>query len=118
MSLACLNTIEWDAAAGTSRDVGDLQRLLWQTLLLLFIIPTKSQNVPQLPQLGISHMAQEPQFTVFIRLPFPRGDFVDPPPVKWDSSKDQTLWDILSRTSKGREIDCLLTHHRSAYTGC
>ncbi|CAL8576467.1 hypothetical protein XPA_002348 [Xanthoria parietina] len=50
-------------------------------------------------------MAQEPQFTVFIRLPFPRGDFVDPPPVKWDSSKDQTLWDILSRTSKGREID-------------
>ncbi|KAL8880202.1 MAG: hypothetical protein Q9198_002342 [Flavoplaca austrocitrina] len=26
-------------------------------------------------------MAQEPQFTVLVRLPFPRGDFVDPPPA-------------------------------------
>ena len=24
---------------------------------------------------------QIPSFTVFVRLPFPRGDFVDPPPV-------------------------------------
>jgi len=24
---------------------------------------------------------QEPHYTVFIRLPFPRGDFVDPAPV-------------------------------------
>lgn len=24
---------------------------------------------------------QIPNFTVFVRLPFPRGDFVDPPPV-------------------------------------
>ncbi|KAJ5251899.1 hypothetical protein N7489_002309 [Penicillium chrysogenum] len=43
-------------------------------------------------------------FTVFIRLPFPRGDFVDPPPVEWNASKDQALWDILSRPSKG-DID-------------
>ncbi|KAL8937964.1 MAG: hypothetical protein Q9216_004150 [Gyalolechia sp. 2 TL-2023] len=50
-------------------------------------------------------MSQDPHFTVFIRCPFPRGDFVDPPRVNWDSAKDQTLWDILSRTSKGREID-------------
>ncbi|KAI4173268.1 MAG: hypothetical protein LQ348_006609 [Seirophora lacunosa] len=49
-------------------------------------------------------MAQEPHFTVFIRCPFPRGDFVDPPPVKWDSAKDQALWDILSRTSKGHVL--------------
>ncbi|KAL9607311.1 MAG: hypothetical protein Q9167_007770, partial [Letrouitia subvulpina] len=48
---------------------------------------------------------QEKHFTVFIRLPFPRGDFVDPPPVKWDAAKDQRLWDILSRSSKGHEID-------------
>ncbi|KAJ5154632.1 uncharacterized protein N7500_010071 [Penicillium coprophilum] len=40
-------------------------------------------------------------FTVFIRLPFPRGDFVDPPPVEWNASKEQALWDILSRPSKG-----------------
>lgn len=51
---------------------------------------------------------QEKRFTVFIRLPFPRGDFVDPPPVKWDAAKDQRLWDILSRASKGHEIDCEL----------
>ncbi|CDM31838.1 hypothetical protein DTO013E5_1922 [Penicillium roqueforti] len=38
-------------------------------------------------------------FTVFIRLPFPRGDFVE-----WNASKDQALWDILSRPSKG-DID-------------
>ncbi|KAJ5135309.1 uncharacterized protein N7515_004587 [Penicillium bovifimosum] len=43
-------------------------------------------------------------FTVFIRLPFPRGAFVDPPPVVWNASKDQALWDILSRPSKG-DID-------------
>lgn len=24
---------------------------------------------------------QAPQFTLFVRLPFPRGEFVDPPPV-------------------------------------
>ncbi|PYH93412.1 autophagy-related protein 29 [Aspergillus ellipticus CBS 707.79] len=48
------------------------------------------------------------QFTVFIRLPFPRGDFVDPPPVEWNAAKDQALWDILSRpsTSKGDGLDC------------
>ncbi|KAJ5459914.1 uncharacterized protein N7458_001466 [Penicillium daleae] len=44
-------------------------------------------------------------FTVFIRLPFPRGDFVDPPPVEWNAAKDQALWDILSRPSKGDGID-------------
>ncbi|MCJ1376093.1 hypothetical protein MMC20_007332 [Loxospora ochrophaea] len=44
-------------------------------------------------------------FTVFIRVPFPRGDFVDPPPTNWDSSKDKTLWKVLSRASKGSEID-------------
>lgn len=50
---------------------------------------------------------QEPKchFTVFIRLPFPRGDFVDPPPVAWDSSNDRALWDILYRADKGREVD-------------
>ena len=26
-------------------------------------------------------MESETTYTVFIRLPFPRGDFVDPPPV-------------------------------------
>ncbi|KAI0012080.1 hypothetical protein F4779DRAFT_570459 [Xylariaceae sp. FL0662B] len=46
----------------------------------------------------------EPTYTVFVRLPFPRGDFVDPPPANWDSSKDEALWSIISKLSK-TEID-------------
>ncbi|PLB41626.1 multidomain presynaptic cytomatrix related protein [Aspergillus candidus] len=49
--------------------------------------------------------ASTPKFTVLIRLPFPRGDFVDPPPVDWNAAKDQALWDVLSRPSKGDDID-------------
>ncbi|RAH42374.1 multidomain presynaptic cytomatrix related protein [Aspergillus brunneoviolaceus CBS 621.78] len=45
------------------------------------------------------------KFTVFIRLPCPRGDFVDPPPMEWNAAKDQALWDILSRPSKGDDLD-------------
>ncbi|KAL4906793.1 hypothetical protein BDW74DRAFT_176403 [Aspergillus multicolor] len=45
------------------------------------------------------------KFTVLVRLPFPRGGFVDPPPVEWNAAKDQALWDILSRPSKGNDID-------------
>ncbi|PGH12643.1 hypothetical protein AJ79_04141 [Helicocarpus griseus UAMH5409] len=52
----------------------------------------------------------DPHFTVFIRLPFPRGDFVDPPPVEWGVAKDHALWDILSRPSKGNDIDCQAEH--------
>ena len=47
----------------------------------------------------------EPTYTVFIRLPFPRGDFIDPPLVNWDPSKDEALWNIVSNVSK-TEIDC------------
>ncbi|KAI1106037.1 hypothetical protein F4804DRAFT_302695 [Jackrogersella minutella] len=47
---------------------------------------------------------QEPAYTVFIRLPFPRGDFIDPPPANWDSAKDEELWSIVSRLSK-TEVD-------------
>ncbi|KAJ5692310.1 hypothetical protein N7462_001733 [Penicillium macrosclerotiorum] len=49
--------------------------------------------------------ASDTKFTVFIRLPFERGDFIDPPPVEWNAVKDQALWDILSRPSKGDDID-------------
>ncbi|KAI1365281.1 hypothetical protein F5Y08DRAFT_186553 [Xylaria arbuscula] len=49
--------------------------------------------------------APEPTYTVFIRLPFPRADFVDPPPVNWEPSKDEALWSIVSKLSK-TEIDC------------
>ncbi|OAX79663.1 hypothetical protein ACJ72_06013 [Emergomyces africanus] len=52
----------------------------------------------------------DPHFTVFIRLPFPRGNFVDPPAVEWSVAKDHALWDILSRPSKGNDIDCPSEH--------
>jgi hypothetical protein len=67
----------------------------------------------------------EPLYRVFIRVPIPRGDFVDPPPVRaplapwlieldreahrpqvdWDASKDDALWKILSKVSK-TQINC------------
>ncbi|TVY91364.1 Autophagy-related protein [Lachnellula willkommii] len=50
--------------------------------------------------------SSDPSYTVFIRLPFPRGDFVDPPSVEWDAAKDKALWKILSKASKNSDIDC------------
>lgn len=47
----------------------------------------------------------ENHFTVFIRLPFARGDFIDPPPVVWSAAKERELWDELSKSSKEQEID-------------
>jgi hypothetical protein len=38
-------------------------------------------------------------YTLFIRLPFRRGDFQDPPPVEWDAIKDRALWKIISSSS-------------------
>ncbi|EED13714.1 multidomain presynaptic cytomatrix related protein [Talaromyces stipitatus ATCC 10500] len=47
----------------------------------------------------------EVHYTVFVRLPFPRGDFIDPPPANWNLVKDRALWEILSQPSKGNDID-------------
>jgi len=75
---------------------------------------SKAVSRPQpspLPPLGglensTESMAEvENHFTVFIRLPFNRGDFVDPPPVAWSATKERALWDIISRQPKGNEID-------------
>ncbi|KAH7057305.1 hypothetical protein B0J12DRAFT_409289 [Macrophomina phaseolina] len=48
-------------------------------------------------------------YTVLVRLPFARGDFVDPAQVEWDATKDQALWKIISRPMTGgsqrKEID-------------
>ncbi|GKT42667.1 autophagy-related protein 29 [Colletotrichum spaethianum] len=46
----------------------------------------------------------DPTYTVFVRLPILRGEFTDPPPVNWDSTKDDVLWNILSNAAK-TEID-------------
>ena len=57
------------------------------------------------PSLAVARM--ENHFTVFIRLPFSRGNFVDPPPVAWSATKERALWDVISRQGqgKGNEID-------------
>lgn len=47
----------------------------------------------------------ENHFTVFIRLPFKRGNFVDPPPVAWSATKERALWDVISKQSRGNEIN-------------
>lgn len=45
-------------------------------------------------------------YTVLVRLPFARGEFVDPPPVEWNAGRDRELWDLLSRSSaKGHDLD-------------
>ncbi|KHO01379.1 uncharacterized protein MAM_00380 [Metarhizium album ARSEF 1941] len=57
----------------------------------------------------------QPKYTVFVRVPIPRGDFVDPPPVHWDLSKDEALWKILSGAAQ-KEVDFGVTLTRS-YAG-
>ncbi|GAB7346155.1 hypothetical protein MBLNU457_4900t1 [Dothideomycetes sp. NU457] len=52
--------------------------------------------VPQEPQI---------QYTCLIRLPFARGDFVDPPPVDWDSAKDKALWRLISKAANSKDLD-------------
>ncbi|KAB5562828.1 hypothetical protein GE09DRAFT_1109882 [Coniochaeta sp. 2T2.1] len=52
----------------------------------------------------------EPRYEVYVRLPFNRGDFVDPPPVDWDDSKSDALWNIISEVERAeRKIDCNAT---------
>ncbi|OIW31145.1 hypothetical protein CONLIGDRAFT_679875 [Coniochaeta ligniaria NRRL 30616] len=38
----------------------------------------------------------EPKYEIYVRLPFNRGDFVDPPPVDWNDTKSDALWNIIS----------------------
>ncbi|PFH59811.1 hypothetical protein XA68_11859 [Ophiocordyceps unilateralis] len=46
----------------------------------------------------------DPKYTVYVRVPIPRGEFVDPPQVHWDSARDEDLWKILSGASQ-KEVD-------------
>lgn len=76
-------------------------------------------------------MSTSPIYTVYVRVPFPRGDFVDPPPVRllpsmlsfmdalaedlkveWDAAKERSLWKVLSKASKNSDIDCKSHNHR------
>ncbi|KAA8628104.1 hypothetical protein SMACR_05468 [Sordaria macrospora] len=55
---------------------------------------------------------REPRYHVYVRLPFNRGDFVDPPPVSWDDRKSEALWTIISGVSQ-TEIDCKSTSSKN-----
>ncbi|MCJ1362014.1 hypothetical protein MMC16_001116 [Acarospora aff. strigata] len=79
--------------------------------------PSRTSSVSsELP--GLSHVPREStqanthqaghdvHYTVFIRVPVPRGDFIDPQPVDWNVSKDRALWRYLSKRSKSGEVDC------------
>ncbi|KAA8901579.1 hypothetical protein FN846DRAFT_957006 [Sphaerosporella brunnea] len=48
---------------------------------------------------------RETQYTVYIRLPFPRDGFIDPPRVDWDASKERYLWKILSKGNRDADIN-------------
>lgn len=50
-------------------------------------------------------MKQSVHYTVFIRLPFPRNGFEDPPPVDWNSAKDKQLWKLISKASNSNDLD-------------
>ncbi|KAF2757552.1 hypothetical protein EJ05DRAFT_476797 [Pseudovirgaria hyperparasitica] len=69
---------------------------------------TSSTNVPgksEPRQRRVAEPEEKVHFTALIRLPFLRGDFVDPPQVDWDNTRDQALWKIISRSSKASAID-------------
>ena len=56
------------------------------------------------PDITMAESKPKPHCTVFIRLPFPRNDFQDPPPVEWDAAKEEDLWKIISG-STSKELD-------------
>jgi hypothetical protein len=48
------------------------------------------------------------QYTCFIRLPFPRNGFEDPPPVEWDTVKDRALWKLVSKAANSKVLNHLI----------
>ncbi|EON67698.1 hypothetical protein W97_06841 [Coniosporium apollinis CBS 100218] len=59
---------------------------------------TSSKRVPA-PSAPSTH------FTLLIRLPFPRGSFVDPPQTDWDAAKDRALWKTISKSPRTSDLD-------------
>ncbi|PSN70073.1 hypothetical protein BS50DRAFT_619003 [Corynespora cassiicola Philippines] len=45
------------------------------------------------------------QFIALIRLPFPRGNFLDPPQADWNATKDRALWKVISKSSKTSDLN-------------
>lgn len=70
--------------------------------------PSTANTLQASPLSNTSRMAQpqtlSPNYTLLIRLPFPRASFVDPPPVDWDASKDAQIWQAIS-TGATKDLD-------------
>lgn len=56
--------------------------------------PAKKQPDPPAPPPRRVH------YNLIIRLPFSRGDFIDPPQIDWDQEKDRKLWSIIANNAK------------------
>ncbi|ODQ50609.1 hypothetical protein SAICODRAFT_67690 [Saitoella complicata NRRL Y-17804] len=44
-------------------------------------------------------------YDVYVRLPYPRNAFIDPPAIDWSRDKERQLWTILSRYRHRSDID-------------
>lgn len=65
---------------------------------------TAKLSLDLLPLKAAVDSADAPHYTVYIRLPFRRGTFEDPPPVTWDSTKDTALWKIIAEANS-KDLD-------------
>lgn len=71
--------------------------------------PTARRGTPSAG--ATSDQPSDVRYTVYLRLPFPRNGFVDPPPVDWDASKERSLWKVISK-HRNSELDWnLLAEH-------
>lgn len=66
--------------------------------------PGPRSPVPANLDANLTNSKPKPHYTVFIRLPFQRNGFLDPPPVAWDAGKDEALWKLISG-STGKELN-------------
>lgn len=53
----------------------------------------------------IKQRTKRVRYTLLVQLPFPRGDFEDPPQVEWDLDKDRDLWKIIANTPAIGSLD-------------
>ncbi|KAK4555423.1 hypothetical protein LTR86_007720 [Recurvomyces mirabilis] len=64
-----------------------------------------SPRPPPSPRQPALTIKKKVQYTCYIRLPFARGEFLDPPRVEWDAGKDRALWKVVSLASNSKDLD-------------
>lgn len=60
---------------------------------------------PSSDQISTTPAESDVHYTVFVRLPFPRSDFQEPPQVQWDFSKDKQLWKLISKVPNSKQLN-------------